>query len=121
MKTISIVEKLSQFSDHWHPRIIGKLNGQHVKLAKIKGDFIWHSHEEEDELFYVLKGTLLMEFRDKIERVAAGEMIIIPKGVEHLPRTENGEEVHIMLFEPISTINTGGEESDKTHKNLELI
>ena len=96
------------------------MNGQHVKIAKIKDDFIWHTHENEDELFMVMKGTLLMDFRDRTVEVREGEMIIVPKGVEHCPRT-NGEEVHILMFEPASTINTGGTEHERTRRDLEVL
>jgi mannose-6-phosphate isomerase-like protein (cupin superfamily) len=119
MEKISIDNKLNLFQDHWNPRIIGELNGQHVKLAKLKGEFIWHSHEKEDELFYVIKGSLKMEFRDRVEILQPGEMIIVPRGVEHKPVAE--EEVHVMLFEPASTINTGEIENERTRKKLEVI
>lgn len=118
-KPVNIAEKLSLFSDYWHPRIIGELNGQHVKLAKLKGEFEWHSHENEDELFYVLKGSLTMQFRDRTETVKEGEFIIVEKGVEHRPVAEN--EVHVMLFEPATTINTGEITSNRTRTNLENI
>lgn len=119
MEKINIDNKLNLFQDHWNPRIIGELNGQHVKLAKLKGEFIWHSHEKEDELFYVLKGNLKMEFRDRVEILQPGEMIIVPRGVEHKPVAE--EEVHVILFEPASTINTGEIENERTRKKLEVI
>ena len=119
MEVINIKEKLSKFSDHWHPRIIGELNGQYVKLAKIKGEFVWHSHAEEDELFYVLKGELRMEFRDKTVVLQPGEMIVVPRGVEHRPCAD--EEVEIMLFEPKSTLNTGEEKNERTREELERI
>ncbi len=120
MRTINLQKKYNQINELWSPKIIGELNGQHVKLAKISGEFIWHSHENEDELFMVIKGTLFMDFRDRTEIVKEGEIIIIPKGVEHRPRTEN-EEVQIMLFEPSSTINTGAEVNELTKHNLEKI
>jgi mannose-6-phosphate isomerase-like protein (cupin superfamily) len=120
IKTINLQEKYNQINEHWSPNIIGELNGQHVKLAKISGEFDWHSHEKEDELFMVIKGTLFMDFRDRTEIVKEGEIIIIPKGVEHRPRTEN-EEVQIMLFEPASTINTGAEVNEFTKNYLEKI
>lgn len=104
-KRVNLAEKFSLFTDHWHPRIVGELNGQQVKLAKLKGEFVWHHHEEEDELFLVVKGKLLMKFRDRDEVVNEGELIIVPRGVEHCPVAE--EEVHILLFEPASTVNTG--------------
>ena len=119
MKKINISQKLAQFNDHWHPRIIGELNKQHVKLAKIKGEFIWHKHDEEDEMFLVLKGTLKIEFRDRTETIQENEIIIVPKGVEHKPIAE--EEVSIMLFEPATTINTGDLENERTRKNLESL
>ena len=119
MKKINISQKLAQFNDYWNPRIIGELNKQHVKLAKIKGEFIWHKHEDEDEMFLVLKGTLKIEFRDRTETIQENEIIIVPKGVEHKPIAE--EEVSIMLFEPATTINTGALENERTRKNLESI
>ncbi|MFK7771468.1 MAG: cupin domain-containing protein [Saprospiraceae bacterium] len=120
MKNINLQEKYKLIHEHWSPKIIGELNGQHVKLAKISGEFVWHSHEHEDELFMVIKGKLFMDFRDRTEIVKEGEIIIIPRGVEHRPRTEN-EEVQIMLFEPASTVNTGKVVSDLTKENLEKI
>ena len=105
MKVINLENKFSLFSDHWSPKIIGELNGQAIKLAKIKGEFVWHHHEGEDELFMVIKGTLKIEFRDSVKVLGPGEILIIPKGVEHRPIAE--EEVHLMLFEPISTAHTG--------------
>ena len=119
MKKINISQKLAQFNDHWNPRIIGELNKQHVKLAKIKGEFIWHKHDDEDEMFLVLKGTLKIEFRDRTETIQENEIIIVPKGVEHKPIAE--KEVSIMLFEPATTINTGALENERTRKNLESI
>ena len=119
MKKINISQKLAQFNDHWNPRIIVELNKQHVKLAKIKGEFIWHKHDDEDEMFLVLKGTLKIEFRDRTETIQENEIIIVPKGVEHKPIAE--EEVSIMLFEPATTINTGALENERTRKNLESI
>ena len=118
-KKINIQDKLSLFNDHWNPRIIGELNKQHVKLAKIKGEFIWHKHDHEDEMFLVLKGTLKIEFRDRIEIIRENEIIIVPKGVEHRPIAE--EEVSIMLFEPATTINTGDLDNERTRKNLEYL
>jgi|SRR6478609_1442144 len=119
MEKINLDQKLSLFSDHWNPRIIGELNGQHVKLAKLKGEFVWHHHEHEDELFYVVKGILKIEFRDKIVELKPGEMIIVPRGVEHKPVAE--EEVHVMLFEPASTLNTGNVENERTRKKLQQL
>ena len=119
VKKINIEQKLSLFKDHWNPRIIGELNKQHVKLAKIKGEFIWHKHDKEDEMFFVLKGTLKIEFRDRTEIIHENEIIIVPKGVEHRPIAE--KEVSIMLFEPATTINTGDLDNERTRKNLESL
>ncbi len=119
MHKVNIPEKLELFSDYWSPKIVGELNGQHVKLAKLKGEFIWHKHEEEDELFYVLKGKFKIEFRDKTLEVGENEFVIVPKGVEHKPVAE--EEVSILLFEPASTLNTGDKQDDLTKEILEWI
>ena len=119
MKKINISQKLAQFKDHWNPRIIGELNHQHVKLAKLKGEFIWHKHDDEDEMFLVLKGTLKIEFRDRTETIHENEIIIVPKGVEHKPIAD--QEVSIMLFEPVTTINTGALENEHTRKKLESL
>jgi mannose-6-phosphate isomerase-like protein (cupin superfamily) len=116
---INIKEKLSLFSDHWKPKIIGDLNDCHVKLAKFKGEFVWHHHEKEDELFFVLKGRFLMKFRTHEVWIEEGEMIIVPKGVEHMPVAD--EEVQIMLIEPTSTLNTGNVASEKTLSRLDRI
>ena len=114
MKKINIAEKLSGFSDHWNPRIIGELNGQQVKAVKLKGEFFFHHHENEDEMFLVVKGILKMEFRDKTEIIKPGEFIIVPKGVEHKPIAE--KEVQVLLFEPKGTLNTGNKKSDLSRK-----
>ena len=119
MEKINIHEKLSQFSDYWHPRIIGELNGQHVKAVKLKGEFIWHHHEHEDEMFLVIKGKLKMEFREKTVEVNEGEFIIVPRQVEHRPVSD--AEVHILLFEPDSTLNTGNVNNERTKSQLEKI
>ena len=120
MDKINIAQKLSLFNDHWNPRIVGELNGQHVKLAKFQGEFVWHKHDNEDELFLVLEGKFKMEFRDKTVEICKGEFLIVPKGVEHRPTAEH--EVSIMLFEPVSTINTGnGAKSNLTREKLEWI
>jgi mannose-6-phosphate isomerase-like protein (cupin superfamily) len=119
MDKVNISEKLSQFNDYYNPRIIGELNGQYVKAVKLMGEFVWHHHDNEDELFLVIKGKLKMEFRDKIVEVMPGEFIIVPKGVEHKPVAE--DEVHILLFEPASTLNTGNVENERTRKVLEKI
>ena len=119
MDVIRLSEKLSRFSDHWHPRIVGELNGQQVKLAKLQGEFVWHDHANEDELFLVLKGRLRMEFRDRTVEIGEGEMIIVPRGVEHRPVAD--QEVHVMLFEPASTRHTGDVETALTRHELERI
>ena len=118
---INIMNKFSLFNEQWTPKIIGELNNQYVKICKLKDDFVWHSHENEDELFLVFKGTLLIDFRDKktIE-VKQGEMLIIPKGVEHRPHT-NGEIVFNLLFEPKTTLHTGDVETEMTVKDLKWI
>lgn len=118
---VNVLDKFDLFNDHWKPRIIGELNGQLVKLAKLTNDFVWHSHENEDELFLVWKGELIMEFRDRTEVIKEGEMIIVPKGVEHNPRTKNGEEVWVMLFEPAATLHTGAVQHERTHNNQEWV
>ena len=121
IEPINIMNKFSLFSDTWTPKIIGKVNNHYVKICKLKDDFVWHSHEDEDELFMVLKGTLLIEFRDgKIVEVKENEMLIIPKGVEHRPHT-NGEIVFNLLFEPTTTLHTGDVDSKMTIKKLDWI
>ncbi|MEO6232498.1 MAG: cupin domain-containing protein [Ferruginibacter sp.] len=119
MNKINIEEKLSLFQDYWNPRIVGELNGQHVKLVKLLGEFVWHKHDYEDELFYVLNGTLKMEFRDKTVEVKPNEFIIVPKGIEHRPVADT--EVAVMLFEPATTLNTGDASSDLTRATLDSI
>ncbi len=119
MEKVNLTQKLSLFSDHWSPKIVGELNGQHVKLAKLKGEFIWHKHDQEDELFFVIKGSFKMEYRDRTIVVNENEFLIVPKGVEHRPVAD--EEVSIMLFEPASTLNTGDAESDLTKHELDRI
>ncbi len=119
METINIADKLSMFSDHWNPRVIGELNGQQVKLAKLKGEFVWHKHDNEDELFYVLKGKLTMEFRDRTVEVKENEFIIVPRGVEHKPIAD--EEVSLMLFEPAGTLNTGNVRNEMTKDYLDKL
>jgi mannose-6-phosphate isomerase-like protein (cupin superfamily) len=119
MEKINIKDKLSLFSDHWNPRIVGELNGQHVKLVKFKGEFTWHSHAHEDELFYVIEGKFKMEFRDKTVELLQNEFLIVPRGVEHRPVAEN--EVSVMLFEPASTLNTGNVRNEFTKDDLKKI
>jgi len=121
IQSINLLNKFSLFQEEWTPKIIGELNGQHVKLCKLKGNFVWHSHENEDELFMVFKGTLLIDFRDgRTLKVKEGEILIVPKGVEHRPRT-NGEIVYNLLFEPKTTLHTGSKDTDMTVKDLEWI
>ena len=117
----TILQKFDLFQEQWKPQIIGELNGQQVKLAKLKGAFVWHSHEHEDEYFQVFKGTLYMEFRDKTEVLEAGDMIIVPKGVEHNPYTKADEEVWVLLFEPATTLHTGKVEHERTHNDQQWI
>lgn len=119
MEKVNIADKLSLFNDHWNPKIVGELNGQHVKLAKLKGNFVWHKHDHEDEMFYVLDGHLKIEFRERTVELFKNEFIIIPKGTEHRPVAN--EEVSVMLFEPATTLNTGNTQSDFTKENLESI
>lgn len=114
MNTINIKNKFSKFSKNWHPHQIAIVDNMQVLLAKIKGEFVWHKHEDEDELFQVIKGTLYMQFRNKTEVVTEGEIIVVPKGVEHNPKTKNGEEVHVLLFEKLTTAHTGNVKHEKT-------
>lgn len=119
MEKINLAQKLSLFSDYWNPRIVGELNGQHVKLVKLKGEFIWHKHDAEDELFLVIDGELKIEFRDKTVHLVPNEFLIVPKGVEHRPVAD--EEVSVLLFEPASTLNTGDTKGELTRETLEKI
>lgn len=119
MEKVNIRQKLELFTDYWNPKIVGELNGQHVKLAKLKGEFVWHHHEHEDELFYVVKGTLQMELRQRTVTITEGEFFIVSRGVEHKPVAR--EEVHVMLFEPVSTLNTGNLRSERTVDRLESL
>jgi mannose-6-phosphate isomerase-like protein (cupin superfamily) len=119
MEAVNISQKFAEFSDYWNPKIVGELNGQHVRVVKLHGEFMWHHHDDEDELFLVMKGKLLMRLRDREMWVNEGEFIIIPKGVEHLPVAE--EEVHVILLEPATTLNTGNVENQRTVKRPERI
>ena len=116
---VNIIDKLSSFSDWWNPRVVGELNGQVVKLVKFKGEFVWHKHEEEDELFMVINGRFKMEFRDKSVIIGENEFLIVPRGLEHKPVAE--EEVSVMLFEPLTTINTGDNPGKLTRDWPEII
>lgn len=119
MQKINIAEKFSLFSEQWSPKIVGELNGQMVKLVKFKGPFVWHHHDDEDEMFYVVKGSFDMEFRDKTETIKEGEFIIVPRGVEHRPNAK--EEAEVMLFEPGTTLNTGNVENEITQRKLDRL
>ena len=119
MEKINLNEKLDLFEDYWNPRIVGELNNQHVKLVKFKGEFVWHKHVKEDEMFFVVDGCFLMEFRDKTIEIKKNEFIIVPKGVEHRPIAK--KEVSVMLFEPKTTKNTGDNSGELTKNNLESI
>lgn len=117
--TVNIKEKFNLFADHWSPKIVGSLNQQHVKFAKFLGEFDWHHHENEDELFWVIQGELLIQFRDRDVVVREGEFLIVPKGVEHKPVAK--EEVHVVLFEPATTLNTGNTTTKHTVEQLETL
>ena len=117
MNKVNLSEKFELFSEHWNPKVVGELNGQLVKLVKFLGPFVWHHHETEDELFYVVKGSFDMEFRDRTVTINEGEFIIVPKGIEHRPNAP--EEVQVLLFEPATTLNTGNTENERTVKNLQ--
>jgi mannose-6-phosphate isomerase-like protein (cupin superfamily) len=119
MTVINFRDKLARIDRHWSPRILAELNGQHLKIAKLKGEFVWHHHELEDELFLVLEGRLRMEFRDRTEFIGPGECIVVPRGVEHRPVAM--EEVALLLFEPISTVNTGNVDDPRRVTELEWI
>lgn len=119
MHKVNLLEKFDQVSDHWNPKIVGALNGQHVKLVKFQGPFTWHFHEQEDELFYVVKGSFVMELRDQNILLTEGDFLIVPKGVEHRPNAAT--EVWVMLFEPAGTLNTGNTQNEFTRTNPETI
>ncbi len=119
MEKVNLDEKFSLFSEHWSPKIIGALNGQLVKIAKVKGEFVWHRHEGEDELFMVIDGELTIRFRDREVRLGPGEMLIVPAGVEHQPVAPG--EVRLLLFEPDSTLNTGDVRDERTVEHPEII
>jgi len=119
IEKVNLAEKFSLFHDHWSPKIVGQINDFHVKLVKLKGEFVWHHHDNEDEMFLVVKGRLLIKLRDRDIWLNAGEFVIIPKGVEHLPVAE--EEVELMLLEPATTLNTGNVDNERTVKDLQTI
>ncbi|UCG86401.1 MAG: cupin domain-containing protein [Gemmatimonadota bacterium] len=119
MDKVNLAEKLTLFSEHWSPRVVGELNGQYVKLAKVLGEFEWHKHPNEDELFLVLAGCLVIKLRDRDVWLEPGEFFIVPRGVEHKPVADR--EAHVLLFEPVSTLNTGDVRSDHTVEDLQWI
>lgn len=119
VEKVNLASKFALFSEAWSPKVVGELNGQHVKLAKLRGPFVWHHHEAEDELFLVVRGRLRMELRDKTVELEPGEFLIVPKGVEHRPVAD--EEVEVLLFEPVSTLNTGNVRNERTAEHLERL
>jgi mannose-6-phosphate isomerase-like protein (cupin superfamily) len=119
MEKINLVQKFSKFQDYWSPKVVGDINDSYVKLVKLKGEFVWHEHEKEDELFLVIKGRLLIKLRDQDIFLEEGEFVIIPRGVEHLPIAE--DEAHVLLLEPKTTLNTGNIENERTVADLERI
>ena len=119
IEVVNLAQKFGQFSDHWSPKIAGELNDSYIKLVKVQGEFVWHHHEHEDELFLVIKGNLTIKLRDRELHVAEGEFVVIPKGVEHMPVAQN--EVQMLLLEPKTTLNTGEVQNERTVANLERI
>jgi mannose-6-phosphate isomerase-like protein (cupin superfamily) len=119
MQTVNLEQKFAQFTEYWSPKIAGEVNDSYVKLVKFQGEFVWHHHEKEDELFLVVRGTLRMRFRDREALVRAGEFIIVPRGVEHLPVAD--AETHVVLLEPKSTLNTGNVRNERTLEKLNRV
>ena len=119
MEVVNVAKKFDRFSDYWSPKIVAELNESYIKLAKLKGEFVWHHHEQEDEMFFVMKGRLLIKLRDGEVRIGPGEFVVIPRGVDHLPVAE--DEVHLILIEPKTTSNTGNVRNEKTVGVLEKI
>lgn len=119
MEKVNLAQKLALFTTHWDPKILGELNGQHVKVVKLLGEFDWHRHDAEDEFFLVLAGEFDMQLREGTIRVGEGEFLIVPRGVEHCPKAER--EAHVLLFEPASTLNTGSVETARTRRTLERL
>jgi mannose-6-phosphate isomerase-like protein (cupin superfamily) len=119
MQVVHLSTKFANFAEHWSPKIIGELNGQSVKAVKFQGEFLWHYHENEDELFWVVEGQFTMRFRDRDVVVRAGEFLIVPRGVEHMPVAD--EECHVVLFEPASTLNTGNVQNERTQPVLDRL
>lgn len=119
MEKLNVSEKLALVSDHWHPRIVAELNGQHVKVVKLRGEFVWHAHEQEDEMFLVVRGHMRIDFRDGTVELGEGDAIVVPRGVEHRPAAD--EECSVLLFEPAGTVNTGAVREARTRDVLEWI
>ena len=119
MEKINLGERLARFSDHWSPKIVAELNGQHVKLVKVEGEFVWHKHDREDELFLVLRGSLAIHFRDRVVELGEGELCVVPRGVEHKPVARG--EASVLLLEPAGTLNTGNVRDERTVEELERI
>lgn len=119
MNKVNLQEKFALFGDHWRPKIVGELNGQQVKLVKFQGEFVWHKHDHEDELFLVVRGRFRMEYRDRQVWLDEGEFLIVPRGVEHRPVAE--DEVHVLLFEPAATLNTGDVRNERTAEHLDRL
>lgn len=119
MNKVNLRQKLALFCEHWSPKVVGELNGQMVKLVKFTGEFVWHHHDHEDEMFLVVAGRFRMDFRDRSEWIEEGEFIVVPRGIEHRPVAE--EEAHVLLFEPATTLNTGNVENERTLKELQSL
>jgi len=119
MDKVNLADKLASFSEHWQPKIVGECNGQMIKVVKFQGEFVWHKHDVEDELFLVVKGRFRMEYRDRHVWLEPGEFVIVPRGVEHRPVAD--EEAHVLLFEPATTLNTGNVRNERTVERLERI
>ncbi len=119
MRSVNLAAKFRLFDEYWSPKIVGELNDAYVKLVKVKGEFVWHHHETEDELFFVVKGRLLLKFRDREVWVEEGEFVIVPRGVEHMPVAS--EEAHVLLLEPKTTLNTGNVRNERTVSELDRI
>jgi len=117
MEKVNLAAKFGQFSEQWSPKIVGQVNDMHVKLARLQGEFVWHHHDDEDEMFLVVKGHLTIRLRDRDIHLEEGEFLVIPHGVEHLPVAE--EEAQVMLFEPVGTLNTGNVRDDHTVETLD--
>jgi quercetin dioxygenase-like cupin family protein len=119
MQAKNLHAKFAAFDEHWSPKLIAECNGQHVRIAKVKGEFIWHKHDDADELFLVVKGQLTIRLRDEVATLSEGDLFVVPRGVEHMPVAE--EECWIMLFEPAGTLNTGDQRNERTVENIQSI